>query len=95
MILDLLISLPLASDRAWMALQALPALLVAIVLAHRRYQSSSVERTGPSALELDGPLPPPMFLASKVIQPALEAENIPSHGYHAFRRGLATNPHHL
>jgi hypothetical protein len=31
MILDLLIGLPLASERAWIALQALPALLVAIV----------------------------------------------------------------
>jgi site-specific recombinase XerD len=30
-------------------------------------------------------------LASEVIQSALEAENIPLHGWHAFRGGLATN----
>jgi hypothetical protein len=30
-----------------------------------------------------------------VIRPALEAEKIPWHGWHAFRRGLATNLHRL
>jgi hypothetical protein len=40
MILDSLIGLPFASERAWIALWTLPALLVAIVLAHRRHQSS-------------------------------------------------------
>jgi len=34
-------------------------------------------------------------LASKVIRPALKASNIPWHGWHAFRRGLATNLHRL
>jgi integrase len=34
-------------------------------------------------------------LASKVIRPALEAEKIPWYGWHAFRRGLATNLHRL
>jgi integrase len=34
-------------------------------------------------------------LASKVIRPALEAEKIPWHSWHAFRRGLATNLHRL
>jgi len=31
----------------------------------------------------------------EVIQPALEAEKIPWYGWHAFRRGLATNLHRL
>ena len=30
-----------------------------------------------------------------MIQPALEAEKIPWYGWHAFRRGLATNLHRL
>jgi len=34
-------------------------------------------------------------LAREVIRPALEAEKIPWHGWHAFRRGLATNLHRL
>src|SRR5579884_3038880 len=34
-------------------------------------------------------------LVRKVIRPALEAEKIPWHGWHAFRRGLATNLHRL
>ena len=34
-------------------------------------------------------------LARKVIRPALEAEKIPWYGWHAFRRGLATNLHRL
>jgi hypothetical protein len=35
------------------------------------------------------------LLASEVIRPALEAEKIPWYGWHAFRRGLATNLHRL
>ena len=35
------------------------------------------------------------LLVRKVIRPALEAEKIPWHGWHAFRRGLATNLHRL
>jgi hypothetical protein len=46
----------------------------------RRYQSFSVKQASPSAFELHGPLPPPIFLASKVIQPALEGEDIPCDG---------------
>jgi integrase len=34
-------------------------------------------------------------LAEKVIRPALQAAKIPWHGWHAFRRGLATNLHRL
>jgi Phage integrase family len=34
-------------------------------------------------------------LATEVIRPALGAEKIPWHGWHAFRRGLATNLHRL
>src|SRR5260370_21636354 len=34
-------------------------------------------------------------LAREVIRPALEAEKIPWYGWHAFRRGLATNLHRL
>ena len=34
-------------------------------------------------------------LVGEVIRPALEAERIPWHGWHAFRRGLATNLHRL
>ena len=34
-------------------------------------------------------------LARKVIRPSLEAEKIPWYGWHAFRRGLATNLHRL
>ncbi len=34
-------------------------------------------------------------LVGEVIQPALEAEKIPWYGWHAFRRGLATNLHRL
>ena len=34
-------------------------------------------------------------LVGEVIQPALEAERIPWYGWHAFRRGLATNLHRL
>jgi hypothetical protein len=34
-------------------------------------------------------------LLREVIRPALEAEKIPWHGWHAFRRGLATNLHRL
>jgi len=34
-------------------------------------------------------------LVGEVIRPALEAEKIPWHGWHAFRRGLATNLHRL
>ena len=34
-------------------------------------------------------------LARKVIRPALETVGIPWHGWHAFRRGLATNLHRL
>jgi len=34
-------------------------------------------------------------LARKVIRPALEGEKIPWYGWHAFRRGLATNLHRL
>ena len=34
-------------------------------------------------------------LVREVIRPALEAERIPWHGWHAFRRGLATNLHRL
>jgi hypothetical protein len=32
---------------------------------------------------------------TEVIQPTLEAEKIPWYGWHAFRRGLATNLHRL
>jgi hypothetical protein len=35
------------------------------------------------------------LLVTKVIQPAFEAEKIPWYGWHAFRRGLATNLHRL
>jgi len=35
------------------------------------------------------------LLVRKVIRPALEAEKIPWYGWHAFRRGLATNLHRL
>jgi Phage integrase family len=41
-----------------------------------------------NALNLDA-------LVGEVIQPALEAERIPWYGWHAFRRGLATNLHRL
>jgi len=41
-----------------------------------------------NALNLDA-------LVGEVIQPALEAEKIPWYGWHAFRRGLATNLHRL
>jgi integrase len=34
-------------------------------------------------------------LVSEVIRPAIEAEKIPWYGWHAFRRGLATNLHRL
>jgi len=34
-------------------------------------------------------------LAREVIRPAIEAEKIPWYGWHAFRRGLATNLHRL
>jgi hypothetical protein len=34
-------------------------------------------------------------LVGEIIRPALEAEKIPWHGWHAFRRGLATNLHRL
>jgi integrase len=34
-------------------------------------------------------------LAREVTRPALETEKIPWHGWHAFRRGLATNLHRL
>ena len=34
-------------------------------------------------------------LVREVIRPALEAEKIPWYGWHAFRRGLATNLHRL
>ena len=34
-------------------------------------------------------------LVTEVIQPAIEAEKIPWYGWHAFRRGLATNLHRL
>jgi integrase len=34
-------------------------------------------------------------LALDVIRPALEKANLKWHGWHAFRRGLATNPHRL
>jgi integrase len=34
-------------------------------------------------------------LVTEVIQPTLEAEKIPWYGWHAFRRGLATNLHRL
>jgi hypothetical protein len=82
MILDLLIGLPLASERAWIALQHFPHYSSpSFLLAYSaRYQSLSVERAGPSEFELHGPLPPPMFLANKVILPALEGENIPCDG---------------
>jgi hypothetical protein len=35
------------------------------------------------------------LLASEAIRPALESEKIPWYGWHAFRRGLATNLHRL
>jgi integrase len=35
------------------------------------------------------------LLVTEVLRPALEAEKIPWHGWHAFRRGLATNLHRL
>jgi hypothetical protein len=77
----LLIGLPLASERAWIALQALPALLVAIVPTRLLGAIiPTVRLASPSAFELHGPLPPPIFLASKVIQPALEGENISCDG---------------
>jgi site-specific recombinase XerD len=41
-----------------------------------------------NALNLDA-------LVGEVIQPVLEAEKIPWYGWHAFRRGLATNLHRL
>lgn len=34
-------------------------------------------------------------LAVAVIRPKLEKANLPRHGWHAFRRGLATNLHRL
>ena len=34
-------------------------------------------------------------LATDVIRPILAKANIPWHGWHAFRRGLATNLHRL
>ena len=34
-------------------------------------------------------------LVTEVIRPAIEAEKIPWYGWHAFRRGLATNLHRL
>ena len=34
-------------------------------------------------------------LATSVIRPALEKANLKWHGWHAFRRGLATNLHRL
>src|ERR1700675_5221023 len=79
MILDLLIGLPLASERARSPCRhslhySSPSFLHAY---SARYQSFSVERASPSAFELHGPLPPPIFLASKVIQSALEGEGIP------------------
>ena len=35
------------------------------------------------------------LLVTEVIRPVLEAEKIPWYGWHAFRRGLATNLHRL
>src|SRR5690349_6259686 len=47
---------------------------------------------------LSNPLCKPLnldTLVREVIRPALEAEKIPWYGWHAFRRGLATNLHRL
>ena len=45
--------------------------------------------------EQRGQTPPPLYIAREVIKPKLQALGVEWHGWHAFRRGLATNLHAL
>lgn len=57
---------------------------------HRRLQAEEVLfeglKRGPADLD---------YLTREMIKPALKKAQVPWHGWHAFRRGLATNLHRL